>query len=130
MKILISFFLMISVLFTAGCSKDEGEILTSADQMPQFPGGVQEMYKFLYQHIKYPAEAREAGISGQVNVKFYVDRNGILKDVHAAKGIGYGCDDEAVRVVELMNLDHRWIPGMHEGKTVSVYFTLPIKYVL
>ena len=131
MKILIAYLCLASVLLLQNCTPDAIEILEPMDvaQMPQFPGGVQEMYKFIYDNLSYPEEAREKGISGIVQTMFYVDRSGLLLDIHAISGPGYGLNEEAVRVVELMNIDHRWSPGIVNGETVCVSFILPIKFV-
>ena len=132
MKILIMYLCFVCVLLFQSCAPDEIEILEpqDVDQIPHFPGGVQEMYKFIYDNLRYPKEAREMGISGSVKTMFYVDRSGLLMDIHAISGPGYGLNEEAVRVVELMNIGHRWIPGTLNGETVRVSFILPIKFVL
>ena len=134
MKYLISCLLCMALLLNFGCQPDaiDPNIYNSedVDQMPEFPGGTQKLYEYISSQIKYPAEARENGISGKVVVKFYVDTEGFVRDVHAQSGPGHGLNEEAVRVVKLMNVGHRWTPGMKDNKEVSVYFLLPIKFVL
>ena len=130
MKILIAILFIISCFSIESCSKGDEELLPFADTMPQFPGGPSEMYKFIYTEIKYPQQAKDNGICGTVVIKFYVDKAGFLRDIHIVDGPGYGLDEEALRVVTLMNKDHRWRPAVHEGKLVRVEFTLPIKFVL
>jgi protein TonB len=85
------------------------------------------MMKFIAENVKYPAMAREAGISGNVFVSFVVNRNGEISNVKILRGIGGGCDEEAIRVVRLMP---SWIPGKQNGKPVPVQFNLPIKFIL
>lgn len=105
----------------------EEEPFTFVEQMPSFPDGTEAMYKFIYDNIKYPAIARENGISGQVIVQFVVAKDGSITKATVARGIGGGCNEEALRVVKMMP---RWKPGKHNGRTVPVTFTLPIKFVL
>lgn len=98
--------------------------------MPVFPGGAEYMYKYIYSVIKYPAEARQKKVSGTVTVEFMVDEKGVLSDFLVLKGIGSGCDEEAVRVISSMNTAHRWTPAKTNGQPVKAMFTLPIKFVL
>ncbi len=105
----------------------EEEPFTFVEQMPSFPDGTEAMYKFIYDNIKYPAIARENGISGQVIVQFVVSKDGEITKARVARGIGGGCNEEALRVVNMMP---KWKPGKHNGRTVPVTFTLPIKFVL
>ena len=98
--------------------------------MPVFPGGQEKMYKYIYTVMKYPAEARQKGVSGIVSVEFMVDEKGVLSDFLVPKGIGSGCDEEAVRVISSMNIAHRWTPAKTNGQPVKAMFTLPIKFVL
>lgn len=105
----------------------EEEPFSYVEQMPTFPDGQEAMYKFIYDRIKYPAIARENGISGQVIVQFVVSKDGDIKNAKVMRGIGGGCNEEALRVVNEMP---RWKPGKHNGRAVPVTFTLPIKFVL
>jgi protein TonB len=100
---------------------------TIVEQMPEFPGGTESMMKFIASNVKYPAMARETGISGNVFVSFVVNKNGEISNVKVLRGIGGGCDEEAIRVVRSMPA---WIPGKQNGKPVPVQFNLPIKFVL
>ena len=97
------------------------------EQMPEFPGGDQNMRKFLSNNIRYPMIARESGIHGTVYVTFVVNASGQISDVKLLRGIGGGCDEEAVRVVKSMP---PWIPGRQTGKPVPVQFNLPIVFSL
>lgn len=98
-----------------------------ADAMPQFPGGDEARTLYMMKNIKYPKAAREKGIQGTVYVSFVVEKNGIIGEAKVAKGIGYSCDEEALRVVKAMP---NWIPGSDKGKPVRVQFTMPIKFKL
>ena len=90
-------------------------------------GGTNELYKFLGNNIKYPAEAKTAEISGRVFLSFIVEKDGEVTNVKLLRGIGHGCDEEAIRVVESMP---KWVPGKQKGKNVRVAYTLPIRYKL
>lgn len=97
------------------------------EQMPTFPNGHEDMYKYIYEKLEYPASARENGISGQVIVQFVVSESGAVQNAKVIRGIGGGCNEEALRIVNSMP---KWNPGKHNGQNVAVTFTLPIKFVL
>jgi protein TonB len=105
----------------------EQEIFQVVENAPAFPGGDAERMKFLQDNIKYPQMARESGIQGTVYVTFVIERNGSVTDVKILRGIGGGCDEEAVRVVQNMP---KWEPGKQRGKPVRVQFNMPIKFTL
>jgi len=105
----------------------EEQIFMVVESMPGFPGGEQSLNKYLYENIKYPQMAKESGIQGRVFVTFVVEKNGEVTDVRVLRGIGGGCDEEAIRVVENMP---KWTPGKQRGKPVRVQFNLPIKFTL
>lgn len=94
---------------------------------PMFPGGGEAMYEFLAQNIRYPQSARENNISGRVFLTFVVMADGSLANVRVIRGIGGGCDEEAVRVVKSMP---KWIPGKSRGKAVNVQYNLPVNFSL
>lgn len=98
-----------------------------AEKEPQFPGGEIELAKFLRANLKYPAKAQEAGVQGKVIVNFVVGRDGKITHIKVVRGIGAGCDEEAVRVLEKMP---SWTPGEMGGKAVPVYFTFPVVFHL
>ena len=106
---------------------DEDVIFTVVEDQPQFPGGEEARQKFLEDNLRYPQMAREAGIQGTVFVTFVVETDGSVTDVQVLRGIGGGCDQEAVRVVEMMP---RWEPGRQRGQPVRVQFNMPIRFRL
>jgi protein TonB len=106
---------------------EEGQVFLSAEQMPEFPGGEKEMMAYLYENVKYPQMARETGIQGTVFVKFVVEKNGSVSRVEVLRGIGGGCDEEAVRVILSMP---KWNPGKQNGLPVRVFFNIPLKFKL
>jgi|SRR5687768_5189571 len=103
-------------------------IINGQEIMPEFIGGQAKLYQFIGDNIKYPVSARKNGVSGNVVVQFDVNKDGALTNIQTVRGPGYGLDEEAMRVVQLM--DHMWIPGSKDGIPVTVRFTLPIKFVL
>lgn len=105
----------------------EAEIFQIVEAMPDFPGGDAARMKFLRDNIKYPQIARESGIQGTVYVTFVVEKDGRVTDIRVLRGIGGGCDEEAVRVIKAMP---RWQPGKQRGKPVRVQFNMPIKFTL
>lgn len=94
-------------------------------EMPEFPGGDPERQKFLADNISYPDEASQTGIQGTVYVQFVVDSKGNITDVKILRGIGGGCDEEALRVIKMMP---QWHPGRQNGKTVRVLYNMPIVF--
>jgi len=106
---------------------EEPDFFVVVEDMPEYPGGEQSMYKWLGKNIKYPQVAKENGIEGKVFVRFIVDQSGKVKDAQVVRGIGGGCDEEALRVVNLMP---DWKPGKQRGKPVKVQFTIPIHFQL
>ena len=104
------------------------QTFTIVEQMPGFPGGDGELMKFIQKTIKYPAMAKENGITGTVYVQFVVDQNGEVVDVTVVRGAASkDLDQEATRVIKALP---KWTPGKQTGKPVRVQFTLPIKFVL
>ena len=103
------------------------EIFTIVEDQPEPIGGMQAFYQYVSKHLKYPAQARRMGIEGKVFVQFVVDKDGRLTDVKAVKGIGAGCDEEAVRVIQGAP---KWKPGKQRGRPVKVRMILPITFKL
>lgn len=107
----------------------EEEILSYAEKMPEYPGGMPELFKFIQTNLKYPQLEKEVGIEGNVYVQFVVTKEGqvtspkILKSVPNAPGF----DKEVLRIIKQMP---KWVAGENKGKKVNVYFTLPVKFKL
>ena len=102
-------------------------IFTVVEIMPSFPGGDETRIHFLQNNIIYPQLAKESGIQGTVYLTFVVDKDGSISDVYILKGIGGGCDEEAVRIVKQMP---KWKPAYQNGKPVRVLFHMPIRFTL
>jgi periplasmic protein TonB len=106
---------------------DDNQVFISVEQMPEFPGGEAELMRYLQTKVVYPPIAKENGIQGKVFITFVIDKDGHVKDVKVIRGIGGGCDEEAIRVVKSMP---PWKAGKQNGKAVNVQFSIPIKFSL
>ena len=106
---------------------DENGIHQVCEEMPEFPGGMQECMKWLGKNIKYPTTAQEKGIQGRVIVQFVVERDGSITEPKVVRGVDPDLDKEALRVISIMP---NWKPGMQKGKAVRVKYTLPVAYRL
>lgn len=111
------------------------------DEMPMFKGcdpnlpylerklcADEKMLKFVYDHIKYPKEAKQNKIEGTVVVRFIIDEHGQLQNPSFIKEVGAGCEQAVLKVVNLMR--GNWEAGKHAGKPVAVQFNLPVKFRL
>lgn len=103
------------------------EVFIGVESQPLFPGGEQAMYSFLAENINYPAAASRAHVQGRVTLQFIIEKDGSVSSPKVLKGIGFGADEEAVRVVSSMP---KWIPGIQNGRNVRVYYTIPIVFTL
>jgi len=105
----------------------EPEIFIVAETMPEFPGGYAALMKYLSENTKYPAAAREAGITGTVYITFVVETDGSISSIAVLRGVAGGCTEESLRVVREMPL---WTPGKQRGIPVRVSMNLPVKFML
>lgn len=103
------------------------EIFTIVEESAAPKGGMAAFYKYVGDKLKYPPQARRMGIDGKVFVEFVINKDGSISDVKAVKGIGAGCDEEAVRVVQSAP---SWTPGKQRGKPVKQRMVLPITFKL
>ncbi|MDF9795679.1 protein TonB [Catalinimonas alkaloidigena] len=103
------------------------EIFMVVEDQPEPQGGMQAFYEYVGKNLKYPSQARRMGIEGKVFVQFVVNTDGSITQVQAIKGIGAGCDAEAVRVLENAP---KWKPGKQRGRPVRVRMVLPITFKL
>ena len=93
--------------------------------MPEYPGGPNEMMRYIQENIKYPQSAKDNKIEGRVFVSFVVEKDGSITNAAVMRGIDKECDAEALRVVASMP---KWTPGQHKGEVVRTQFTIPIYY--
>ena len=110
-----------------GIEEDDALIGVLAEEDPEFPGGIEALYKFLQDNVQYPQLALENGIEGKVYVTFVVEEDGSITNPRLLRDIGGGCGQEAIRVVKMMP---KWKPGKLQGKVVRVQFNLPVNFVL
>lgn len=110
---------------TDGVAKDE--VFMVAEQMPEFPGGMKELLKFLQNNLKYPENAMKNNVQGRVIVQFVVEKDGTLTEFKVARSVDPDLDAEALRVLQIMP---KWKPGMQRGKIVRVKFTVPVSFKL
>ncbi|MBQ7710535.1 MAG: energy transducer TonB [Bacteroidales bacterium] len=106
---------------------EEEEIFQVVEEEPEFPGGMEALYKYLGESIKYPQLAKENNIEGKVYVTFVVEKDGSIANPRILRDIGGGCGNEAVRVVKAMP---KWKAGKQRGKNVRVQFNLPVSFKL
>ncbi|MDR4988829.1 MAG: M56 family metallopeptidase [Bacteroidales bacterium] len=115
------------VIEAKDASYEEDVIFTVVEEIPKFPGGTPALMDFIGSNIKYPEAAKDAGIQGTVFVSFVVEPDGSISNIQVLRGIGGGCDEEAVRVVGMMP---KWEPGRQRGEAVRVQFNLPVRFAL
>ena len=128
MRVIRLFFLPIFLLLPFFLvSQVSDSIYLFVDQQPEFPGGMYGVDKYFEQAITYPEQAIRDSIEGKVYVSFVVEIDGSLSNVKLLKGIGGGCDEEAIRAVNAMPF---WSSGKFEGNPVRNSITLPIKFSL
>lgn len=108
-------------------SEEQGEIFQVVEEQPMFPGGMEEMMKYLQKNIKYPKEAMDQGKEGRVIVQFVVNKDGSIVNDSVVRSVDPLLDAEALRVVRSMP---NWTPGKQKGKPVRVRFTLPVSFKL
>ncbi|WP_461126859.1 TonB family protein [Spirosoma aerophilum] len=99
---------------------------TVVEKQPEFKGGMQRLGQFLASNLRYPADAQRARVQGRVFMTFVVNTDGSIDDVQVLKGIGFGADEEATRVIKAMS--GQWTPGIQRGQPVRVKYNLPINF--
>ena len=117
------------ILLAAGAAQqaDKGKVYDEVEEMPEFPGGVQALMRWLSFNIRYPESAQRNGVEGKVRVRFIVEPDGSVTEAEVLEGVDRDLDREALRVVRKMP---RWIPGKIKGNPVRVHFVLPVNYRL
>lgn len=125
----IAFFSLVlglSLSFNATVQAQE-TVNSTVDEMPVPPGGIAGLTNYMIQNLKYPTAAKEAKVQGMVVISFIVIAEGKVENVEVLRGIGSGCDEEAVRVISQSGT---WTPAKKEGKTVATKMTLPVQFKL
>ena len=108
-------------------TKQEGDVFMIVEETARPVGGMAAFYEFLTKEIKYPAEARRMGIEGKVFIEFIINTDGSISDVKPVRGIGGGCDEEAVRVI---SLSQNWEPGKQRGEVIRQRMLMPVVFNL
>ena len=106
---------------------DTNEIYMVVEDSPQFPGGLQALYDYLHDNIKYPESCRRDSIQGRVIISFVVEKDGSINSAEIVKGVHEQLDAEALRVIDAMP---KWKPGKQRGKTVRVKYAIPVNFRL
>jgi TonB family protein len=106
-------------------SQTQEEIFTIVEKQPEFDGGLDAFHRHIMNEVKYPLQARQAGLEGRVDVQFVIEKDGSLSEVQVVKGIGAECDREAVRVVQSIP---PFQPATQNGKPVRVRMVVPIVF--
>jgi len=109
----------------AEAEEEVDEYFTIVEESAMPNGGMPAFYKYLVDNMRYPAQARRLGVEGKVTLSFVVDKNGKISEVNVLRGIGSGCDEEAVRV---MQNAPSWKPGKQRGKAVKQRCIMPISF--
>lgn len=103
------------------------EVFMVVEQMPEYPGGMKEMLKFLQENVKYPENAMKNNVQGRVIVQFVIEKDGTPTEFKVARSVDPDLDAEALRVLQTMP---KWKPGMQRGEVVRVKFTVPVSFKL
>jgi len=106
---------------------DANRIYTNVEEQPEYKGGMKKFYAYIGQRMTYPFKARRLGIEGKVYVQYIIEPDGRISNVEIIKGIGAGCDEEAMNVIKR---SPRWNPGKQNGKPVRVKKVIPVTFRL
>lgn len=124
-KIIFGLVLIITTLVFSGCQKEK--VCLRPEKAPEFVGGSEALLQYLLAETKYPQLAKDSKIEGKVFVQFVVEKDGEITEAKVLKGVGYGCDEEALRVVSGMP---KFKPGEDKGKIVRSLMVLPFQFKL
>jgi len=125
--IAVLFILTAKAQMTDSARNSNEKVYTAVQQLPEYPGGSSEYYEFLDKNLRYPATARRNNTRGRVIVTMVVEKDGTLSQVKVVRGIGDGCDEEAVRLVQLSS---PWKPGIQNGRAVRVMYSVAVSFTL
>ena len=106
-------------------SKKNQKVFDVVEQMPEFPGGMEALFKYMAENMKYPEDAKKQLVEGRVLVQFIVETDGSVSNTEVLMRVFPSLDAEAVRVISGMP---KWIPGKQNGKVVRVKYTIPVSF--
>ena len=106
-------------------SKKNQKVFDVVEQMPEFPGGMEALFKYMAENMKYPEDAKKQQVEGRVLVQFIVETDGSVSNTEVLKRVFPSLDAEALRVISGMP---KWIPGKQNGKVVRVKYTIPVSF--
>ena len=133
MKVIVLIALMAVFGFTTASaqktvvSQKNEKVFDVVEQMPEYPGGMQALFEFLKENIKYPEDAQKQKVEGRVLAKFVVETDGSISNIEVVKHAFPSLDAEAVRVIQAMP---KWSPGKQKGQAVRVKYVVPINFNL
>lgn len=118
------------IMFTAGAQPVKGKradnkVFTVVEHPASFPGGDKAFTTYMSKSIKYPQAARDLRVRGKVDLTFVVEKDGSLSDIKVVRGLGSGCDEEAVRVLKA---SPKWTPAKQKGRIVRQQYNLPVRF--
>lgn len=127
MKKLFLIMLLAFVSVNAYSQSDDADndVYNMVDQSAKFQDGYNSIIKFVQENIKFPAEAQENNVHGKLMVSVVVEKDGSLSDIKIKKGLGYGLDEEIVRIIKMMP---KWQSAQHKGKAVRQSQTIMIPF--
>lgn len=130
LKILFTAVLMLGLFLVSVIetkAQSDVKVFENVDEMPIPPGGMDGLINHFVKNLNYPEVAKKENVQGTVMVTFLIDKEGKVTDPEILRGIGSGCDDEALRIVASME---PWTPGKVDGKIVITRLQLPVKFAL
>jgi len=130
LKSLFSGVLMLGLVLASvseAKAQSDVKVYENVDEMPIPPGGMEGLISYFVENLKYPEAAKEGNVQGMVMVSFLIDKEGKVSDAEILRGIGSGCDEEALRIVRGMET---WTPGKVDGKSVITRLQLPVKFAM
>jgi TonB family protein len=123
--IIVEYDKQVNSLMNQKLNANKGEVFTVVEKIPEPKDGLEAYYQYIQKNIRYPQQAKEIHLEGKVHVQFIVNEDGSISDVEVIKGLGGGCDEEAIRVVQRSG---NWIPGQQKGVPVKVRMVVPINF--
>ncbi len=110
---------------TSAADRLPTDALANMEQLPEYRFGLEGLKQYFGKHLVYPKEAKKKGVEGTVFVSFVVDGSGALRNFVVKEGVGYGCDEEAIR---LLKGTSPWLPARKEGKAIAMRYVMPVRF--